>query len=67
VLFVGGVDADNCVCECAEGVEGAGWGVCMRWTGGVRECTMGGVCPIARLTGGMAAMWGCDDTTTGDA
>jgi hypothetical protein len=43
VLFVGGVEIDMCVCECADGVEGAGWGVCIRWTGGVCECTMGGV------------------------
>jgi len=56
VVFVGGVEAESCVCEWAEGVEGAGWGVWMRWTGGVRECTMGGVWPMARFTGGMAAM-----------
>lgn len=67
MLFVGGVDEDRCDCECTEGVDGAGWGVCMRGTGGVWEWTMGGVCPIARLMGGaMAAMCGCDDTTTGD-
>jgi hypothetical protein len=58
VVLVGGVEADKCVCECADGVDGAGWGVWMRCTGGVCECTMGGVCPMARLTGGMAAMWG---------
>lgn len=57
VLLVGGVEDDRWDCECAEGVDGAGWGVCMRGTGGVWECTMGGVCPMARLTGGgMAAM-----------
>lgn len=66
-MFVGGVEADRCVCECAEGVDGAGWGVCMRWTGGVCECTTGGVCPSARLTGGMAAMCRCEETTTGEA
>jgi hypothetical protein len=66
VVFVGGVDDDKYACECAEGVEGAGCGVCMRWTGGVCECTMGGVCPMARLTGTMG-MCGCEETTTGDA
>jgi hypothetical protein len=67
VVFVGGVEAEYCVCEWAEGVEGASWGVCMRWTGGKCECTIGGVCPIERFTGGMAAMCGCDETTTGEA
>lgn len=63
-LCVGGVETDWC-CECTEGVDGAGWGVCMRGAGGVWECTMGGVWPRARLTGG--AMCRCEETTTGEA
>jgi hypothetical protein len=43
VVLVCGVEDDICVCDCTEGVDGAGWGVCMRGTGGVREWTMGGV------------------------
>jgi hypothetical protein len=63
----GGVGEFMCTCEWTDGVEGARWGVCMRWTGGVCEWTMGGVWPSERFTGGMAAMWGCDETTTGEA
>ena len=43
VEAVGGVEAESCPCEWTEGVDGAGWGVCRRCTGGVCECTMGGV------------------------
>jgi hypothetical protein len=64
VEAVGGVEAESCPWECTEGVDGAGWGVCRRCTGGVCECTMGGVWPMARFTGGMC---GCEETTTGDA
>lgn len=39
----------------------------MRCTGGVWEWTMGGVWPSERFTGGMPAMCGCEETTTGDA
>lgn len=65
LVFVGGVEADRCVCDCTDGVEGAGWGVCMFGMGGVCECTIGGVCPMDRLTGG--AMCKCEETTTGEA
>jgi hypothetical protein len=45
VAAVGGVT--SACCECTDGVEegswGVRWGVGMRATGGVRECTMGGV------------------------
>jgi hypothetical protein len=68
---VGGVGEDTGACwECTEGVEGSGWGV--RWgvgicgAGGVRECTMGGVWPMLRFTGGRWAMCGCEETTTGE-
>ena len=30
MLVVGGVEMDKCACEWADGVEGAGCGVCMR-------------------------------------
>ncbi len=56
VVFVGGVEADKCVCDCTDGVDGAGCGVCIRGMGGVRECTIGGVWPMDRLTGGMCAI-----------
>ena len=69
---VGGVGEEMAACcECAEGVEGTGWGVCwgvgIRGAGGVRECTIGGVWPMARLTGGRCTMCGCEETTTGEA
>jgi hypothetical protein len=43
VVLVCGVEDDICACDCTEGVDGVGWGVCMRGTGGVREWTIGGV------------------------
>lgn len=69
--MVGGVGDETCVCDVTEGVDGAGcgvrWGVGRRGAGGVREWTMGGVWPRARLTGGaMGIMCGCEETTTGE-
>lgn len=66
VMAVGGVGDETSVCEVTEGVDGAGCGVWLRGIGGVREWTMGGVCPSGRLTGGMGGMCGWDDTTTGE-
>jgi hypothetical protein len=43
VVLVCGVEEDNWVCDCTEGVDDAGWGVWVRATGGVREWTIGGV------------------------